>query len=80
MKEWCSVECILIGKGGGNYKYKKLSPEMNTDPSTWDDSNWREEYKSHKLLSKFQLEILENGPRVFLNHGFLVQCMETGER
>ena len=29
----------------------------------WDDSNWREEYKSHKLLSKFQLEILENGPR-----------------
>ena len=36
---------------------------MNTDPSTWDDSNWREEYKSHKLLSKFQLEILENGPR-----------------
>jgi len=29
----------------------------------WDDSNWREEYKGSRNLSKFQLEILENGPR-----------------
>ena len=29
----------------------------------WDDSNWRQEYKESKRLSKFQLEILENGPR-----------------
>tara|TARA_Y100000361_G_C11104880_1_gene314186 strand:+ start:238 stop:537 length:300 start_codon:yes stop_codon:yes gene_type:complete len=29
----------------------------------WDDSNWRQEYKELKRLSKFQLEILENGPR-----------------
>ena len=29
----------------------------------WDASNWRQEYKESKRLSKFQLEILENGPR-----------------
>ena len=28
----------------------------------YDDSNWREEYKEY-TFSKFQLEILENGPR-----------------
>ena len=31
--------------------------------TTWDDSNWRVEFKGSKNLSKFQLEILENGPR-----------------
>ena len=34
---------------------------MNTDPSTWDDSNWREEYKGH-TSSRYELDLLENGP------------------
>ena len=29
----------------------------------WDDSNWRQEFKELNNLSKFQLEILENGPK-----------------
>ena len=29
----------------------------------WDDSNWRQEFKESRHLSKLQLEILENGPR-----------------
>ena len=29
----------------------------------WDDSNWREEFIESRHLSKYQLEILENGPR-----------------
>ena len=29
----------------------------------WDDSNWREEFKESRNLSKYQLEILTNGPR-----------------
>ena len=29
----------------------------------WDDSNWREEFKSSRNLSKLQLEILANGPK-----------------
>ena len=29
----------------------------------WDDSNWREEFKESRNLSKYQLEILEKGPR-----------------
>ena len=28
----------------------------------YDDSNWREEYKEMKLLSKRQLELLDKGP------------------
>jgi|TARA_B100000131_G_scaffold176020_1_gene169972 hypothetical protein len=35
---------------------------MNTDPSTWDDSNWREEYKGY-TSSRYELDLLENGPR-----------------
>ena len=30
----------------------------------WDDSNWREEYKSY-TSDKKHLEILENGPKSF---------------
>ena len=29
----------------------------------WDDSNWRQEFKESRNLSKYQLEILENGPK-----------------
>ena len=35
---------------------------MNTDPSTWDDSNWREEYKNYTSNKRY-LELLENGPK-----------------
>ena len=28
----------------------------------WDDSNWRQEFKDSRNLSKYQLEILTNGP------------------
>tara|TARA_B100000287_G_scaffold114768_2_gene106874 strand:- start:1625 stop:1861 length:237 start_codon:yes stop_codon:yes gene_type:complete len=28
----------------------------------WDDSNWREEYKSY-TSSKYELNLLENGPK-----------------
>ena len=28
----------------------------------WDDSNWREEYKSY-TSSKYELDLLENGPK-----------------
>ncbi len=35
---------------------------MNTDPSTWDDSNWREEYKGY-TSSRYELDLLENGPK-----------------
>ena len=31
--------------------------------TVWDDSNWRAEFKGSKYLSKYQLEILEHGPR-----------------
>jgi hypothetical protein len=34
-----------------------------TDNVPWDDSNWREEFKESRNLSKYQLEILEKGPR-----------------
>ena len=27
----------------------------------FDDANWREEYKGMKVLSKYQIELLENG-------------------
>ena len=30
---------------------------------SWDDSNWREEFKGSRNLSQYQLEILENGPK-----------------
>ena len=30
---------------------------------SWDDSNWREEFKGSRHLSQYQLEILENGPK-----------------
>ena len=36
---------------------------MSNNEVPWDDSNWRQEFKELKNLSKFQLEILENGPR-----------------
>ena len=29
---------------------------------TWDDSNWREEYKAY-TSSKYELDLLENGPK-----------------
>ncbi len=29
---------------------------------TWDDSNWREEYKNY-TISKKELDLLENGPK-----------------
>ena len=45
----------------------------------WDDSNWREEYKEMKLLSKLQLELLNNGPRSLSNLGYLVRCIVIGE-
>ena len=28
----------------------------------WDDTNWREEYKSY-TSSKYELDVLENGPK-----------------
>ena len=31
--------------------------------TVWNDSNWRAEFKESRHLSKYQLEILENGPR-----------------
>ena len=43
-------KCTLIGKGG---------KVMN---KTYDDSNWREEYKAY-TSSKKDLEMLENGPK-----------------
>jgi len=43
-------KCILIGKGG------------KTMTKTYDDSNWREEYKAY-TSSKKDLEMLENGPK-----------------
>ena len=36
---------------------------MSTNKVPWDDSNWRQEFKELKNLSKFQLEILENVTR-----------------
>ena len=44
------VQCTLIGKGG-----KVMT-------KTYDDSNWREEYKAY-TSSKKDLEMLENGPK-----------------
>ena len=38
---------------------RKLTP-MNTQP--FDDSNWREEYKGY-TSSRYELDILENGPK-----------------
>ena len=29
----------------------------------YDDSNWREEFKASRMLSKLQIEVLEQGPR-----------------
>ena len=29
---------------------------------TWDDSNWREEYKAY-TSTKYELDLLENGPK-----------------
>ena len=40
-----------------------LMEDIEVTPAPYDDSNWRQEFKDSKLLSKFQLEILENGPR-----------------
>ena len=54
--------------------------DIEVTPAPYDDSNWRQEFKDSKLLSKFQLEILEMDLEALLNHGFLVQCMETGRR
>ncbi len=28
-----------------------------------DDSNWREEYRGMKVLTKYQVDLLENGPK-----------------
>jgi len=36
--------------------------------------NWREDYKSMKVLSKRQLELLENGPKS-LSQSWLLQAM-----
>jgi len=44
------VQCTLIGKGG-----KVMT-------KSYDDSNWREEYKAY-TSSKKDLEMLENGPK-----------------
>ena len=44
------VQCTLIGKGG------------MVMTKTYDDSNWREEYKAY-TSSKKDLEMLENGPK-----------------
>ena len=43
-------KCTLIGKGG-----KVMT-------KSYDDSNWREEYKAY-TSSKKDLEMLENGPK-----------------
>ena len=45
----------------------------------YDDSNWREDYKQY-TSNKKHLELLENGPRVFLNHGFYRHCIMNGKR
>ena len=34
-----------------------------SDNVPWDDSNWRQEFKESRNLSKYQLEILTNGPK-----------------
>tara|TARA_B100001250_G_C19759616_1_gene771816 strand:+ start:1138 stop:1386 length:249 start_codon:yes stop_codon:yes gene_type:complete len=47
---------------------------MNTDPSTWDDSNWREEYKGMKLLTEAQMALLDTGPKS-LSQSWLLQAM-----
>ena len=36
---------------------------------SYDDSNWREEYKNYTSNKRY-LELLENGLRVFLKHGY----------
>ena len=47
----CSLDaCMLIGK---------RESQMN---KSFDDSNWREEYKAY-TSDKKQLELLENGPK-----------------
>ncbi len=45
------VKCIMNGKG-----------ENGMSNKSYDDSNWREEYKAY-TSSKTQLELLENGPK-----------------
>ena len=45
------VPCIMIGKG-----------ENGMSNKSYDDSNWREEYKAY-TSDKKQLELLENGPK-----------------
>ena len=45
------VPCIMIGKGENGMLNK-----------SYDDSNWREEYKAY-TSDKKQLELLENGPK-----------------
>ena len=47
----CSLDvCMLIGR---------VESQMN---KSFDDSNWREEYKAY-TSNKKQLELLENGPK-----------------
>jgi len=41
-------------KKTGDKKHSNKKPD-------WDDSNWREEYKNY-TSSKYELDLLENGP------------------
>ena len=50
---------------------------MNKKP--YDDSNWREEYKSYTSNKRY-IELLENGQRVSHNRGYLVHCIMSGNK
>jgi hypothetical protein len=56
------VECMLIGKGG-----KSMT-------NIGYDSNWREQYKSMKILSESQIKLLEEGPKS-LSQSWIVGAM-----
>ena len=49
------------------------------DKKPYDDSNWREEYKSYTSNKRY-IELLENGQRVSHNRGYLVHCIMSGNK
>ena len=54
---------------GDKPRNKKLITE-------WDDTNWREEYLSMKVVSKQQRELLENGPKS-LSQSWILGAMRS---
>ena len=49
---------------------------MTTD---YDDSNWREEYRGY-TSSKYELDLLENGPKSLAQSWMMVHCIISGKR